>query len=86
MDWYRYTMAGGAVVVIVGLAVFLLRGEPLAKAIGLAAVVLGATALHIDFFSKALSTRYLADVTTVVGSEGPSARTREAAPRNGAGS
>lgn len=86
MDWYRYTIAGGAVVVIGGLALFLLRGAPLAQAIGLAAIVLGATALHIDFFSKALSTRYLADLTALVASGGPPAPTRETAPQNGAGS
>lgn len=58
---------------------FLLRGEPLAQAIGLAAIVLGATALHLDFFSKALSTRYLADLTGLVASGRPPAPTRETA-------
>lgn len=72
MDWYRYTFAGGAALVVGGLAVFLFRGEPLSKAIGLATIILGATALHFDYFSKARAERYLADLNVFARSEAPS--------------
>ncbi|MXX71019.1 MAG: hypothetical protein F4205_14110 [Gemmatimonadetes bacterium] len=69
MGWYRYTFAGGALLVFGGLAVFLMRGAPAAKAVGLAMIVLGATALHFDFFSKARATRYLDGLTVLVRGE-----------------
>lgn len=71
MGWFRYTLAGGAVVVIGGLVVFFFRSEPLARAIGLATIILGVTALHFDFFSEARAKRYLADLTALVRSEVP---------------
>jgi len=66
---YRYTFAAGALVVVAGLAVFLLMGAPAAKAAGLAMIVLGATALHFDFFSKARATSYLDDLAALVRGE-----------------
>lgn len=72
--WYRYTFAAGALLVVAGLAVFLLRHTPLAQAIGLVTIILGATALHFDFFSKARATRYLADLTSLVDSDSPADR------------
>ena len=70
-SWYRYTFAGGALLVVGGLAVFLFRDAPEAKAISLAMIILGVTALHFDFFSKERATRYLADLTVLVRREGP---------------
>ncbi|MDE2678453.1 MAG: hypothetical protein OXI76_11155 [Gemmatimonadota bacterium] len=70
MGWYRYTFAAGALLVVAGLAVFLLpNAAPAAKAAGLAMIVLGATALHFDFFSKARATSYVDDLTALVRGE-----------------
>ena len=62
MSWYVYTFVCASILIVAGLSAFLIAGVPTWKAIGLAMIVLGAAALHIDFFSRASSTQYLADL------------------------
>lgn len=68
MSWYLYTFVGASMLIVGGLAAFLIAGVPMWKAIGLAMIVVGAAALHVDFFSKASSTQYLADLALLNGS------------------
>lgn len=63
MSWYVYTFAGASILIVAGLAAFLIAGAPTWKAAGLAMIILGTTALHIDFFSKASAKQYLQQLT-----------------------
>ena len=75
MSWYVYTFVGASILIVAGLAAFLIAGAPLWKAIGLALIVLGAAALHVDFFSKASATQYLANLALLDGAPAAAGRT-----------
>ncbi|MYF31391.1 MAG: hypothetical protein F4029_06260 [Gammaproteobacteria bacterium] len=86
MSWYVYTFVVASILIVAGLAAFLFAGAPMWKAIGLAMIVLGAAALHVDFFSKASATQYLAKLAVLDGAPARAERTRassEAAIRRG---
>ena len=78
MSWYVYTIVGASILIVAGLAAFLIAGAPMWKAIGLAMIVLGTAALHVDLFSKASATQYLANLALLDGS--PAAAERTPAP------
>jgi len=67
MSWYVYTFVCASMLIVAGLAAFLISGAPMWKAIGLAMIVLGAAALHTDFFSKASATQYLENLALLDG-------------------
>ncbi len=67
MSWYTYTCISASILIVAGLAAFLAVGAPMWKSTGLALIVLGATALHVDFFSKASATQYLAKLAVLGG-------------------
>lgn len=75
MSWYMYTFVCASILIVAGLAAFLIAGAPLWKAIGLALIVLGAAALHVDFFSKASATQYLANLALLDGAPAAAGRT-----------
>ena len=75
MSWYVYTFVGASILIVAGLAAFLIAGAPMWKAIGLAMIVLGAAALHVDFFSKASATQYLANLSLLDGAPAAAERT-----------
>ncbi|MGY0400013.1 MAG: hypothetical protein ACWIPH_08820 [Ostreibacterium sp.] len=64
MHWYVYTFVTGSVLIILGLAAFLLLGSPNFKAIGLTCIILGTALLFIDYFSKERAIEYLQRIDT----------------------
>ena len=75
MSWYVYTTVGASILIVAGLAAFLIAGAPMWQAIGLAMIVLGAAALHVDFFSKASATQYQANLSLLDGARAAAGRT-----------
>ena len=75
MSWYVYTFVGASILIVAGLAAFLIAGAPMWKGIGLAMIVLGAAALHVDFFSKASATQYLENLALLNGAPAVAERT-----------
>ena len=52
MGWYRYGLGGGMVLVLAGLALFILWGGNHGRAIGLAVILAGFSLLLIDHVSQ----------------------------------
>ncbi len=67
MGWFRYTILGSSILIVGGLSVFLLVRAPIAGAIGLMMIVLGATGLVVDHFSRSRASRYLEHLTLLRG-------------------
>ena len=67
MDWYFYTYLVGSILIVAGLLGFLTLSSPTNKAISLTLIVLGASGLFIDFFSKERAVIYLAQLEEVRG-------------------
>ena len=59
MNWYLYTYAAGSLLLVAGVAVFLLHSASTVRAIGLSLILLGTVALYVDFFSQERASRYL---------------------------
>ena len=62
MPWYRYTLGGGMVLILVGLGLFRLWGGNHGRAIGLAVILAGFSLLLIDHISQHNALTYQGEI------------------------
>ena len=63
---YKWTLIGASIAIVLGLSVFILLSNAHSKAIALALIILGISALIIDYFSEERAHRYLTKIVKIL--------------------